>query len=334
MKGRPAASRSIRVHLLNTPDLGLYAVRPALLRARARDLVRSRRLALIVTEDASADRVSPAMRRAHVLVAYEFPHRRIAEMPDLRWVHLISAGADHLLPFDWLPGRVALTNSSGVHADLAGEYAAAALLMLNIGIPYHAANQRARKWDQALNMPIAGKTAVIVGAGAIGGSAARQARRLGLRVVGVRWSGRPHPHMDEVHRPERLRAILPRADFLVVTAPLTPATRGMIGARELAALPLGASLVNMSRSALVDYGALLDRLERGALRGAILDVFDPEPPPPDSPLWAAPNLLITPHVSSDPRNYPERVAEMVVDNLDRLAAGRPLRNRVDPTRGY
>jgi phosphoglycerate dehydrogenase-like enzyme len=221
-----------------------------------------------------------------------------------------------------------------VHSELAGEYAACALLMLNSGIPRHASNQRRGHWDQVFNSPIAGKTLVLVGVGAIGGSAARHAKRLGLRVIAVRRRRKPHPHADEVHGPDALLRVLPRADFLMVTAPLTDETRHLIGAKELDALPPHAGVVNMSRARLVDYDALTRKLERGELRGAVVDVLDPEPHPAESPLWRVPDLLITPHISSDPLDYRERMLRIIRENFKRLLAHRPLMNRVDRARGY
>jgi phosphoglycerate dehydrogenase-like enzyme len=274
------------------------------------------------------------MREATVLIGFNLPHRRVAEMPNLRWIHLVSAGVDHLLPLDWLPREVALTNSSGVHSELAGEYAAGAVLMLNAGLPRHVSNQRIGHWDQTFNSPVRGKTVLLVGIGAIGGHAAMHLRRLGLRVVAVRSTRKPHRYADEVHGPADLEKLLPAADFVVVTAPLTPETQGMIGARELDLLPAHAGLVNMSRAGLVDYAALRERLERRALRGAIIDVTDPEPLPPDSPLWSVPDLLITPHISSDPVDYVDRMMDIIADDLERLVQGRRLRNLVDRRRGY
>jgi phosphoglycerate dehydrogenase-like enzyme len=137
-----------------------------------------------------------------------------------------------------------------------------------------------------------------------------------------------------VYAPGDLPAILPRADFVLVTAALTPETRGMLGAKELSLLRPGAGVINMSRAGLVDYQALGAKLERGELRGAVIDVCDPEPLPPESPLWKVRDLLITPHISSDPLDYVERTMAIIEDNLRRLLAGRPLRNTVDPARGY
>jgi phosphoglycerate dehydrogenase-like enzyme len=328
------ARRRIHVHLLNAPEIAAYAVRPDDARTRLSRLARAHRADLVVSEDHDADVVTPAMREATVLIGFNLPRRRIAELRELRWIHLVSAGVNHLLPLDWLPPGVALTNSSGVHSELAGEYAAAAILMLNIGMPRHATSQRVGRWKQVFNSPLRGKTVVLVGVGAIGGSAARHFKRLGLHVVGIRPTRQSHRHVDEMHGPEQLRKVLPAADFLVVTAPLTPETRGLIGGAELDLLRPQAGLVNMSRAGLVDYDALRARLEAGRLRGAIVDVTDPEPLPSSSPLWNVPDFLITPHISSDPVDYVERMLAIIEDNLGRLLRGRRLRNLVDPRRGY
>ena len=197
----------MRIHLVNTPEIAAYCFDPERLRQQARRNLASRpRVTVSVSRDPRD--VPEAMRRAHVIVGFELPARRIAELGDLRWIHLVSAGVNHLLPRDWLPSGVVLTNSSGVHAELAGEYGAAALLALNFRLPAHGTHQRRGHWDQVFNSPIRGKTVVLVGLGAIGGSVARHARRLGLRVHGVRRSGRRHPHAHAVFRPAALRDLL------------------------------------------------------------------------------------------------------------------------------
>jgi phosphoglycerate dehydrogenase-like enzyme len=330
---QPGPLRELRVHLVNTPDLTAYSFEPGRLRAQLERGLGGR-VPVTVTAGHDATAVPERMRAAHVVIGFDIPIRRMADLGALRWIHMVSAGVNHLLPLDWLPSGVVLTNSSGVHSELAGEYAAGAVLALNFRVPVHATNQRRGRWDQVFNSPVSGKTVVLIGLGAIGGSAARQLRRLGLRVLGVRRSRRSHPHAHRVYGPDALPALLPQADFVVVTAPLTPETRHLIGAKELDLLRPGAGLVSMSRAALVDYEALARRLEAGTLGGAVIDVAQPEPLPPESPLWRTPNLLITPHISSDPTDYVERMARIVVDNARRLVAGRPLRNRVDPARGY
>ncbi len=159
--------------------------------------------------------------------------------------------------------------------------------------------QTRREWLPLFTDHMKGKTVLIVGVGHLGGAGAQQAKRCGLHVIGVRRSGRPHRACHQVVGQDALHTVLPDADFVVVTVPSTSATDGMIGEREFRVMKKTAGLLNFSRAQTVDYDALVRKLRRNELSGAILDVFDPEPLPSESDLWEAPNLLITPHCSSD-----------------------------------
>jgi phosphoglycerate dehydrogenase-like enzyme len=210
-----------------------------------------------------------------------------------------------------------------------------ALLMLNHGVPHFVTRQRERRWDPIFMTPIAGRTVAIVGVGRIGGEVARLARRFGLRVLGVRRSGRPHRWVHRMFTTKGLRVALRQADFVVVTTPLTSDTRGLIGAKELDCLPRHAGLVNLGRGPVVDYDALSAKLWTRELSGAVLDVFHEEPLPPESPLWTTPNVILSPHCAvDDGRAYVSRCLDIFFDNLRRYLGGRPLRNVVDRTQGY
>jgi phosphoglycerate dehydrogenase-like enzyme len=189
------------------------------------------------------------------------------------------------------------------------------------------------RWDRGAARPdeLAGARVVILGYGLIGRAIAVRARALGARVVGVRRRGRPS--RDIVVGPgwERL---LGDADFLVIAAALTAETRGMVGERELRALPGGAWLINIARGPIVDEAALVAALSEGRLGGAALDVFDEEPLPAGHPLWSLPNVILTPHVSGYTDRMPARAAALFLDNLARFRSGRRLRNLVDPKAGY
>jgi phosphoglycerate dehydrogenase-like enzyme len=177
---------------------------------------------------------------------------------------------------------------------------------------------------------------VIVGLGAVGGAVARAAAALGVRVSGVRRNpaaGRPEG-VSAVTGPDRLPALLPTADAVVLAAPLTASTRSLIGAPELALMKPGAILVNVARGKLVDERALDDALARGALGGAALDVFEREPLDPASPLWDRPNVILTPHTSGFRQDYWEAVADLFIENARRLESGQPLLNLVDKRAGY
>jgi phosphoglycerate dehydrogenase-like enzyme len=275
-------------------------------------------------------------RDAEIVLGQGFPTQDLAERaPVTQWVNAVSAGVENLMPLTWLPAGAVMTNNSGTHVPRVREYALMMLLGLHQRLPEMVTQQRECKWRQIFASTIAGQRAVIVGMGNLGGAVADAARQLGVSVIGVNRSGRPHPSAERTVAIDQLDAVLDRADFLVIAAPLTAATRGLIGAEELALLPEGAGLLNIGRGPIVDTVALQRALDSGRLSGAVLDVFDPEPLSADSPLWSQPNLLITPHNSSDdPKTYIPRSLDMFFENLGRYISGEPLLNVIDPDLGY
>jgi phosphoglycerate dehydrogenase-like enzyme len=296
------------------------------------ELARSLRAKFFDTEAEREARLA----KADAFLVWRFPTADLAHRaPNLKWIQLTGAGFEHLLPLDWLPEGVRLANCSGVHGPKVAEFATMALLMLHTGMPFFATAQRAHRWAKRYTPLIGGQTAVVVGLGGMGGAAARSARKLGLEVIGVNRSGRPSPAADRTLPVEKLHQALPKADFLVLAAPLTGRSRGLIGKRELGLLKPTAGLINIGRGALVDEAALIQALKRGRLAGAILDVFATEPLPADSPLWDTPNLTIMPHVSSDdaalymPRNY-----DLFLRNCKRFLSNRQLINAIDPAMEY
>lgn len=330
-----ARTSKIHLHVENSTDLG--TVFEATPRRVAEALRRHPKLKgrLKITVGYDGDIIEDEIATAEALFAWRFDRENLAERaPRLRWIHAHGAGVSHLMPLDWLPRGAVLTNSRGVHGPKADEYTAMAILMLNNNLPLTVTNQRKAKWEQPFNTGIAGKTLLILGVGHVGGGAARWARRFGLRVLGIRRTGRRHRYVDEMYRPAALHKLLPQVDFVLITAPLTVETRHMIGARELDLMKPGAGLINYSRANLVDYKALAKKLREGKL-SAILDVFDPEPLPRSSPLWKLPNLIITPHCSSDDKEqYTPRTLDLVFGNMERFIEGKQLLNRVDPRLQY
>ena len=210
-----------------------------------------------------------------------------------------------------------------------------AVLMLHNHLPAIIENQQRARWESLYSTPIGGRTLLVIGAGSIGTAVARRCRALGMHVIGVTRHGRPLDAVDEVHGTARLDALLPRADYVLVAVPLTPETRNLLDARRQALMKRGAGLVNVGRGATVDYDALAANLRSGHLGGAVLDVFDPEPLPSESPLWGMPNLVVTPHVSADDGDsYIALTLELVFRNLERLLESKPLLNQVRPELGY
>ena len=275
-------------------------------------------------------------RTAEAIITYRFPKETLAaDAPNLKLLQILGAGVDYLLPLDWLPPGVRMLTNSGAHVPKAAQSGLMALLMLNARLPELAWSQRRKKWNRVFTTTLEGKTLLIVGVGAIGSGIARHAKDFGMRVLGIRRSGAPQPHVDEMHPPGALHALLPRADFVVLNTALTPETRFLMGAREFALMRRGAALVNMSRGGLVEPAALDAALRSGQLGGAMIDVAWPEPPPEDWPYWDTPNLIITPHVLSDDiEAYVPRTLDLFFGNLRRYFAGQPLTNLVDLQRNY
>jgi phosphoglycerate dehydrogenase-like enzyme len=245
-----------------------------------------------------------------------------------------GAGVDAVLPAPDLPERVILANARGLHAPHMSEFAIALLLALAKRIPTAVARQRERLWRAFLPRTLEGRTLGILGLGAIGEEVARKARALGMRVIGTRRSGEPSPFADRVYPPSETDEVLAQSDAVVILLPLTPETRGSLDAKRIARMRPGALVVNLARGGIVDEEALRAALEEKRIGGAALDVFAEEPLPRESPLWEASNLLVTPHMAGLVEDYLERLLAILLENVERLERGEPIRNRVDRERGY
>ena len=280
--------------------------------------------------------LAEALPHTDMLVCARIPAIDLRQhAPRLRCVHATGAGIDGMLPLDWLPDGAVFTNSSGVHADKAQEFALMALLMLNSRMPQVMTQQRAASWRQVFTGRAAGKTVLIIGFGDMGRAAGRAARQLGMRVIAVTRTGAASPDADLTYPIAALDRLLPEADLVVLATPLTADTRNLLDASRIAAMRPGAGLVNVARAGVIDGSALRDALHRGHLSGAIVDVFDPEPLPPDSPWWSTHNLIVTPHISSDDADrYIVDALGIAFRNALALLDGAPLTNVVDGHRGY
>lgn len=261
-----------------------------------------------------------------------YPREAVMACPSIVWVSNGGAGVDHLLPWD--AERVTVTNASGVASHMMAEYIVGGMLALSIGLPGFMRRQMAHRWQFHEVAGVAGKTVAIVGLGRTGRAVARLARALDMRVLGTRAHPVETPHVHQVYPAAALYQALGEADFVVVTAPLLAATRHLIDAGAIAAMKPGACVLDVSRGGVVDQAALTEALRSQRLGGAVLDVFEHEPLPGDSPLWDLDNVIITPHCSSVYAGWERQAAEMFCDNLQRWRSGEPLQNVVDPARGY
>lgn len=262
--------------------------------------------------------VPPFLARSEVV-------RLAADLPDLRVVQLLTAGADAWA--DRLPDGVVLCDARGVHDSPTAEWVVTAILAHLRMFPYFARAQSRHEWSYAQATPtdeLAGKRVLIVGAGSIGAALTARLRPFEVELTLVARTARP---AEGVRGVAELPALLPAADIVVLLVPLTGATRGLVDARFLAAMPDGALLVNAARGPVADTDALVAELKTGRLSAA-LDVTDPEPLPADHPLWELPNVLLTPHVGGTVRGLLPRGYRLAGDQLRRLVAGEPLLNEV------
>jgi phosphoglycerate dehydrogenase-like enzyme len=256
----------------------------------------------------------------------------LAELPKLRLVQLLSAGADKVL--EYVPPGVTLCSARGAHDDAVAEWVLTVVLAQLHDLPRFVQAQHEGRWDFTLTDELAGKTVMILGYGSIGEAVARRLTGFGVRVLPVARTPRPEmratpevPGAPEVYGTAELPALLPQANIVVLLVPATPATNHMVDAEFLARLPDRALVVNAARGAIVDTDALLAELASGRLHAA-LDVTDPEPLPEGHPLWSAPGLILTPHVGGGAGRPMARSLAIVKAQLARYVAGEPLKNVV------
>jgi phosphoglycerate dehydrogenase-like enzyme len=290
-----------------------------------------------------ADGLADALPGAHALLMWDhFSPALVAawEQADrLVWIHVAAAGVDHVMTPALRASGVVVTNSRGVFDAPIAEYVLALLLAHAKDLATTVRDTDAHRWNYRENTRLAGTRAVVVGTGALGRATGRLLRAVGVRVRGVARSSRDaDPDFDEVVGAAELAkdpdAVVGDADHVVVTAPLTPATRGMVSEDVLVAMPPHAHLVNVGRGPIVDTAALVAALHAGGLGAASLDVTDVEPLPPDDPLFSAPNVLISPHCSGDVLGWRDVLSELFVAQAQRFLDGRPLRNIVDLDAGF
>jgi phosphoglycerate dehydrogenase-like enzyme len=275
------------------------------------------------------------------------------QAPNLRWVQGHFAGVDQVIDHP-LIARVRLTTASGIHASNMGGYVLMMILAFAHRLPRMVQYQSraewpADRWNIFVPRELRDSTLGIVGYGSIGRETARLAKAFGMRVLACKrdpsrraddgWrlpdSGDPDGrYVDRLYSHVDLLSMLTECDYVAVTAPLTPETVGLIGAKELRGMKPEAVLINVARGGLVDQAALIDALQRGLIAGAALDVFTPEPLPPDSPLWRLSNVIISPHVSGFTPHYDERAMALFAENLRRYVKGEGLLNEANVSRGF
>jgi glyoxylate/hydroxypyruvate reductase A len=268
---------------------------------------------------------------AEILYAWNFPRELLPRALQLRWVQNMGAGVERILVPE-LPRRVTVTRVAGIFGPWMAEYVLGWCLWFTQRTELFRVQQRGRRWTPVDPLRLHGATLCVVGLGDIGRAIARAARGFGIHVVGVSQRGRKVAETERVYKARDIRKAVAAADFVALTVPLTEATRGLIGAAELAAMKSSAWLINVARGSVVDEAALLDAIRGNRLGGAVLDVFDDEPLPQGHSLWEFDNVVVTPHISGP--STPGEITPIFNDNLRRYLARRPLRYIVDRSRGY
>lgn len=290
----------------------------------------------------SRDEALAGIRNATIAFASQVSPEMIAAADGLRWIHVPAAGIGHMLSPQLVARSVIVTNSRGFNADSVAEHVIAMTLAVLRRIPLAVRFQAERRWGQndfhAEPHPglLGGRHVGVFGLGSIGARVAALASAFGARVTACRrrTERTAPPGVSRVRSPAELGDWLPELDVLVIVAPQTAETEGLIGARELRTMKRDAILVNVSRGQLVREGELIEELRRGTILAAALDVFEEEPLDPASPLWTMPNVLITPHVAGLRPDYWDLATDLFASNLQRFLRGDPLLNVVDKEAGY
>ena len=286
--------------------------------------------------DWDEDNFKTSMANSDILVAWNFSTTNLKKVaPNLKWIHIISAGIEHLHPLDWMHDGLILTNSSGAHTKKAGEYGLMSVLMLQNHMTKIITNQKNNSFVSLFSNPIFGKTVVLVGTGNLGASMAKLVAPLGANIIGVNKRGRMAEGCSKVISIDKIDTVLPDADFLYLAVPETPETKNIISKERLDMLKPTCGIVNIGRQSVMDYDALCKKLSNNEIAGAILDVFTHEPIEKNSKLWNIPNLVITPHISSDDNgNYVKLTLDIFIKNLKLFIENKELSNQVDKRLGY
>jgi phosphoglycerate dehydrogenase-like enzyme len=268
------------------------------------------------------------------VIAGEISPENLARAGNLRWFHAWAAGPDPFLFPEMVSSPVMMTCSRGNGAIPLAEHAMMLMIMLNRDALRSIRAQQEHKWEKFMHGELNGLTCGIVGLGYSGVDLAEKAKAFHMHVLGMRRGAQAAPFVDEMMGRDQLDEFMRRSDFVVVTAPLTHETRGMIGEAQLRAMKPSAFVICFSRGGIIDDASLLRALNDGWIAGAGLDAHGVEPLPPGSPFWDAPNTIITPHNGASSFNAPDRTVKIFEENLERYLNGEPLLNLVDKAAGY
>lgn len=290
----------------------------------------------VISKDDVKD-ISEYIEDVEVLVCFDGDAQKelIDNAKSLRWIHLLSAGAD-AMPFDLLKQRnIILTNSKGVHKYQISEQVLGYMLLFERGLNYFIRKQINKEWDKSVRVSeLYGKTVCILGVGSIGEEIARIAREFGMKTVGVRRTGKASPFIDEMYTDENMLFAVLNADYVICALPLTDDTYHLLDAEFFKSMKSDAVFINIGRGSVVDEASLIDALRQKTIRGAALDVFENEPLSKESPLWDMENVVITPHTAGISPRYMERGIQILKHNLKAYMGDGDYVNVIDLEKQY
>jgi len=291
--------------------------------------------AALLDKATAESRLTPLLQEAEILYTAWVPPNLLQRSPRLRWVHFFPHGID-FIQGDILENHVTVTTGQGAHAAVLAEHVMTLVLMLAKQAPRFMRQQAECQWRRFYVTDLSRSTLGLIGLGSIGQRVAQYARSFGMRVIATRrtLTKESIPEIDELVPRDRLEYLLKESDFVVLTLPLTSATRNFIGEKELRMMKPSAFLINISRGGLVDESALIRALREQRLAGAGLDAFQVEPLPPENPLWRMDGVIITPHIGGLSPYLVENANRLFMENLRRYLTGKPLLNVFDRNRGY
>jgi phosphoglycerate dehydrogenase-like enzyme len=288
-------------------------------------------------DNSKKEELDALLAEIEVLFGFIPPKNIIARAPKLKWFQMTSAGVDRHQGTEIWNSKVIITGVSGIHATPIGEFVIGLMLMFSKNTPLSFKMMQTRKWQRYPSGTLRGKTVGIIGLGHIGGEVARLAKAFGMKVIGTRRSakaGDKAKNVDLLLPARRMKELLGQSDYVVLTLPLTPETKHIIGEAELKAMKPTAYIMNIGRGSLIDQEALIKALDEKRIAGAGLDVTTPEPLPKESRLWDFDNVILSPHISGGMEDYMLRATELFCENLKRYLGGKKLFNIIDREKGY
>jgi D-2-hydroxyacid dehydrogenase (NADP+) len=305
------------------PNLLILSEVQEAMRARYKAMLLERFPQLTIHVVGHHDDVAPYIADTNILLCFSPPmaDHVVRDAPKLKWIQALGTGVDNIVDLPSLGPEVVVTNIRGIHGAPVSEATIAYMLSLARDMPRSAHAQDKSAWERWPARLLDGKTVGILGVGMIAEYLAPICKQFGMTVLGISGSPRPAKGFDHMVARQDLMKVVPELDFLVALAPLTPETRGIIGAKLLAAMKPSAYLVNVARGGVVDEPALIAALEAGTIAGAALDVFSEEPLPPGNPLWKTKNLTIFPHLGGYSHGYEDRAMPTIEDNMRKFLVG-------------